>query len=60
MVCLIMDYGGLTSDSLKTFASVALICCHLYTHSHSTTVHEIHEHLNGTILVKKDKADSCT
>ena len=31
MACCIMDYDGLTSDSLMTFTSVALICCPLYT-----------------------------
>ena len=31
MVCPIMDFVGLTSDSLTTFTSVTLICCLLYT-----------------------------
>ena len=30
MACWIMDYDGLTFDSLTTFTSVTLICCLLY------------------------------
>ena len=33
--CLIMDTVGLTSDSVTTFTSVTLICCLLYTYTHT-------------------------